>query len=641
MWLLGALFGAALLGMPSSVDASTTGSAESELSVATYNLYVGADIFRLVQPAPDDPCVVAGLPPEALLPCLAAETFGIVQQTNFTERAEAIAAEIADQAPDVIGLQEVSLIRIDAPSNFDPANPVPNAETVFADYLDVILAALQERGLDYDVAGVIENADVELPAFVDPTDPTAGLIDVRLTDRDVLLVRSGTQVDDVEAANFATNLTIDVGGLPVPFLRGYVAADVTVDGFTHRVANTHLEILEPSLTQSAQAFELVENLADETDPVVLLGDFNSAPEDVANIPAPVPYGILTGAGKFTDVWPSGQGDGFTCCQSETLTNVDSELFQRIDLILVRTGPGYEQAATDVTVLGADPGSKTPSGLWPSDHAGVSATISVTPECVLCVLDPAGVSFSSSGAGTVSVTGGDIVINSSDSKALNLSGAGTVSTDGTLGIFGGYNAGSGALTPSPTFHEPVADPLASLPVPMLAGPSQGKVSVSGRSDLTLTPGIYTEIVSSSSGQITLEPGVYVVTKGIKLSKAPDPGKTSLLADGVTVYFACKNYPSPCSRGENGATHTMSSETTATWNPPDSGPYKGVSVFFDRDNNNKFAMSGSSTNAFTGTAYLKSGVVNLSGPSELSTTMGSKLVVGSLKKSGDSAINVSFE
>lgn len=627
--------------MRSSVDASATGSEESELSVATYNLYVGADIFRLVQPAPDDPCVVAGLPPQALLPCLAAETFGIVQQTNFTERAGAIAAEIDDQAPDVIGLQEVSLIRIDAPSNFDPANPVPNAETVFADYLEIILSALEARGLDYDVAGVIENADVELPAFVDPTDPTAGLFDVRLTDRDVLLVRSGTQVDDVEAANFATNLTIDVGGLPVPFLRGYVAADVTVDGFTSRVVNTHLEILEPSLTQSAQAFELVQNVADETDPVVLLGDFNSAPEDVANIPAPVPYGILTGAGQFTDVWPTGQGDGFTCCQSETLTNVDSELFQRIDLILVRTNPGYEQAATGVTVLGADAGSKTPSGLWPSDHAGVSATISVTPECVLCVLDPTGVSFSSSGAGTVSVTGGDIVINSSDSEALKVSGDGTVVTDGTLGIFGGFNAGSGALTPLPTFRDPVADPLASLPVPTLAGPSQGKAKVGGSADLTLAPGIYTEIVSSSSGQITLEPGIYVVTKGIKLSKSPDLGKVSLLADGATIYFACEDYPTPCSSGEKGGTLTMSSETTATWSPPDSGPYRGLSVFFDRANNNKLTMSGSGTNAFTGTAYLKSGVLDLSGSSEVSTTMGSKLVVGALKKSGDSVINVSSE
>ncbi len=183
---------------------------------------------------------------------------------------------------------------------------------------------------------------------------------------------------------------------------------------------------------------------------------------------------------------------------------------------------------------------------PSDHAGVSATIAVTPECLLCVLDPAGVSFSSSGAGTVSVTGGDIVINSSDSKALELSGGGTVFTDGTLGIFGGYKASSGALTPSPIFRDPVADPLASLPVPALAGSPQPKVGASGSSDLTLAPGVYTEIVSSSSGQITLEPGVYVVTKGIKLSKSPDPGKTSLLADGVTIYFACKNYPTPCSR-----------------------------------------------------------------------------------------------
>lgn len=368
--LLSAVVSVALVAVPSA--------ANDDIHAATYNLYVGADIFRLVLPAPDDPCVLAGLPPAALLPCLAAETLGIVQQTNFAERAQAIAAEIEAQRPDVIGLQEVSLIRLDVPSNFDPADPRPNAETVFLDYLDLLQGELAARGLDYVVAGQIQNADVELPAFADPQDPTAGLIDVRLTDRDVLLVRRGLEVSNVESANYTQNLVIDVGGLPVSFLRGFVAADITVGDVVYRVVNTHLEILEPNLIQSAQAGELVRRLAGETKPVVLVGDFNSAPEDVANIPVPVPYGILIFGGGFTDAWSTqaGAGDGFTCCQSETLTNVESELFQRIDLVLVRAPAGFAAEVSDVVILGADPSMKTPSGLWLSDHAGVSAVAAV-------------------------------------------------------------------------------------------------------------------------------------------------------------------------------------------------------------------------------------------------------------------------
>jgi hypothetical protein len=274
-------------------------------------------------------------------------------------------------------------------------------------------------------------------------------------------------------------------------------------------------------------------------------------------------------------------------------------------------------------------------------AVAAASAGGTGDCVICVLGPVGTTFSSTGAGTVDVKGGDIVINSSDGKALSLTGGGKVTTDSDFGIYGGYDATAGALTPLPTYHEPVPDPLAALPVPSVAGSPAPKVSISGSADMTLTPGIYSEIVSSSSGQITLQPGIYVVTKQIKLSKSPSAGKASLYAHGVMIYFACQNYPTPCAPGEKGGTLSGSGGTVVDWTPPTSGTYKGMSVFFDRENANEFILTGSSGTQFSGTIYMKSGLLSMTGPSGVTTSMDSMVVVDAIKKTGDSAIAIDFD
>ena len=50
----------------------------------------------------------------------------------------------------------------------------------------------------------------------------------------------------------------------------------------------------------------------------------------------------------------------------------SDLSVRIDYVLGR-GP---IAAQNLYLVGATPSARTPSGLWPSDHAGVVATLKI-------------------------------------------------------------------------------------------------------------------------------------------------------------------------------------------------------------------------------------------------------------------------
>jgi len=66
----------------------------------------------------------------------------------------------------------------------------------------------------------------------------------------------------------------------------------------------------------------------------------------------------------------GQIPASTCCQESFLLNPGSTLSRRIDLVLVRG----DFAVLGIDVVGGESSDRTPSGLWPSDHAGVVATL---------------------------------------------------------------------------------------------------------------------------------------------------------------------------------------------------------------------------------------------------------------------------
>lgn len=354
------------------------------LKVMTQNLYVGANLFKILNGAPED------------VPFNAAEIFGDIQATDFHQRAEAIADDIATNKPHLIGLQEVSLIRTQCPGDILAGNPTPNATDVYADYLQILLGALNARGLNYEVAAIVENADVELPvANIELLDCGLPLFDARLTDYDVTLKRSDVEVTFEFSGNYSANFPVPTPAGDIVFTRGYNIVDVDVKGRSYRFVNTHLEVSGNPFAhffQFAQAFELTEILngfasafGDEI--VVLVGDFNSDPTEgplvgcvlPPDFMCPTPYAVVASNG-FTDTWAvrnSAPDNGFTCCQQDLLTNNDSLLDKRIDHIWVRAplggaqGPNFLRAVHSMTV-GDRQKDRTASWLWPSDHAGVVA-----------------------------------------------------------------------------------------------------------------------------------------------------------------------------------------------------------------------------------------------------------------------------
>ena len=334
------------------------------VDVATVNLYVGADFAPITTLNPEDPDYPVQLVTRV------ATIHATIVASNFPARAAALAQEIVARSPDIVALQEVSLLRRQSPGDLIVRGTVP-ATTVELDYLQILLAALHRYGGHYAVVSQVQNTDVELPLATGPFT----FDDVRLTDRDVILARTDLPPGQLRtsnplSANFSVGLTLPTG---LRILRGWCSIDVQMRGRSFRVINTHLEDQLPEFlgdVQGIQARALLDGPANVNAPVVLLGDFNS---DANGNYGPTVYPLLTGEGHFTDAWSDARPNepGLTWGHDEFLSNRNHPFTLRIDLALFR-GEGLD--ADGVVV--ADPLIRSAAPLWFSDHAAVFATIRI-------------------------------------------------------------------------------------------------------------------------------------------------------------------------------------------------------------------------------------------------------------------------
>ncbi|MGW5364515.1 endonuclease/exonuclease/phosphatase family protein [Actinopolymorpha pittospori] len=319
---------------------------QTQVRVMTQNMYVGADLGVLFE---------ARTPRE-----FAAAVTLVYQQllaSDPAERAAAVAREIAQNKPDLVALQEADIVRTGQP-------PATNVES---DQLKALLAALDRLGLHYETVAIVPEQDVEAPSLLG--------FDVRLSERNAILARADAhrhvKVSNLQAQTYAIQETFQTPVASIIGRNGWTSVDATVNGRTFRFVTTHLQPAPPFVTtQLAQARDLVASAANTELPVVFAGDFNATANDPQNPTFPT-YQFLLNSG-FTDAWTEEHPNdpGFTCCQAPDLRNPVSTLSVRIDLVLFR-GPFDVK---DIHLVGNRQGDRTPSGLWPSDHAGVVATL---------------------------------------------------------------------------------------------------------------------------------------------------------------------------------------------------------------------------------------------------------------------------
>ena len=343
--VLAATVFAAFLLMPAAA------AEKAAVKVMTYNLYQGTD-FTEVLSAQNLPDFLAA----------AQATLQEVIASNPPLRMQAIAHEIAEAQPDLVGLEEATLWRYGVG---------PSPTEVLFDPLQELLDSLERQGQHYAAVVVADEYELQGPL----PDLTHYL---RANGRNVILARiegHDMHLSNMQSASFHTLLQIPdplLGNLTI--VRSWGSVDVDLHGVSFRFVITHLENPIPQIPASylllqGQAKELSDVPANTSMPVILAGDFNAIANDLTD-PSNATYQEMLNLG-FGDSWmevhPRRPGLTWPLENSSLVSTAT----QRIDFVFHR---GHVQARE--ARLEGNKSHDRIGGMWPSDHAGLEALLQV-------------------------------------------------------------------------------------------------------------------------------------------------------------------------------------------------------------------------------------------------------------------------
>jgi Endonuclease/Exonuclease/phosphatase family len=344
----------------------------------TRNLYLGADLTPGLEAPNANQFVDA-----------TGEIANQVDRTNFPHRAQALAQEILSKNPHLVGLQEVALWRT-APTNFGVVTTGPSATDVEYDFLQLLLDRLNQGKERYAVVVAKNEFDFETPVNDDGQGSGIAGADhnERLTVRDVILKKVGKKVKTSNPTSGTFNVLLRVtvaGGVTVDVTRGWTAVDAKIKGSTSkkfRFVNTHLEAFDSSGQntgsdgnsygrgdiRAAQASQLFAPGGPATGKIVILvGDINSDDDTVQPNGDQNAYNALL-AGGFSE---RSTANPLSCCLNDPnlVSGSQADFDHQVDHILTNS---RKVKLINSSVTGLAP----VGGLWPSDHAGVFATLRV-------------------------------------------------------------------------------------------------------------------------------------------------------------------------------------------------------------------------------------------------------------------------
>ena len=326
---------------------------KDSLRVMTYNVYEGADLTTAFT-AQDQSHFVSAI--SAIL--------ANVRATNPPARTEAIARQIGKARPTLVSLQEATQWSTCPTADYQSCS---GPQTVLYDLLDLIEDALRAQGLNYKEVGRVTVNELHAPGMTG-----ADRVIVFYSQRSAILARADAhelQLSNVRSARFTANHPVPIaGGGTFVIRRAWVSVDVKFHRTSFRFIDTQLEAFDPD-TNYNQAKELISGPAHTSLPVVIAMDSNSRASPPTNDFTPTYTNFLKHG--FKDAWTEthGDGPGYTSGQDPTLLNPVSKVTQRIDLILLRGG----LQARAVKLFGGQRADRV-SGLWPSDHLAVAATL---------------------------------------------------------------------------------------------------------------------------------------------------------------------------------------------------------------------------------------------------------------------------
>jgi endonuclease/exonuclease/phosphatase family metal-dependent hydrolase len=285
------------------------------------------------------------------------------RQTDAEGRIASMAGFLADEEPDVVGLQEVVSVILTR------GTPDVGDDVAFTDFLGGLLDGIEEAG------------GPRYQAFAHPNNTLEGTIDLlgrlepfQFQEADVILVHPDLAAQQV-GAGLTYSTLLPIGSIITPdgieerfFGRGLIHVRVTREGRTLEVVNTHLEVNGPggigTPIQNAQAQEMlvyVQAQAASGAAVILTGDMNGRPGSTT-------HNLISAAGFVDTFAEAGQGAGLTCCQADLLDNAADQASERIDYVFCKGS--CEPIESRVVLNMRVPRSNGSGQIWPSDHFSV-------------------------------------------------------------------------------------------------------------------------------------------------------------------------------------------------------------------------------------------------------------------------------
>jgi hypothetical protein len=252
--------------------------------------------------------------------------------------------------------------------------------------------------------------------------------------------------------------------------------------------------------------------------------------------------------------------------------------------------------------------------------------------------------SSSGAltmsGGTSITcgssGGAIYVNSGSASAVTMSGGASL-TATTLDIVGGdsITGGASAHATVDTGVTACSDPLSSLAAPT-KNTDLGSYSIGNGNTATLGTGTQTTVYYYSGGmslgggsKLTLNGGTYILgPPGLSVTNG-----ATLTANNCVFFFTTGS-------GATYGTATFAGGTTSTITAPTTGTYANIAMFQDRTSPSATSLSisnGASVN-ITGTIYAPSSAIAYSGGTN---TLGNQIIAKDLNISNGASLSVSYD
>lgn len=257
--------------------------------------------------------------------------------------------------------------------------------------------------------------------------------------------------------------------------------------------------------------------------------------------------------------------------------------------------------------------------WPLNRRSVVKIKRGPPACVLALDPSASAAVKFQGSTDISLLGCVIASNSRSSSAISrggsalLTAACTNSVGGTSGISSSSNVHLDCSAPMENQY-PSFDPMAGVLPPSYTSCQ----SVPGGKKKTLSPGTYCN--KQLSGEITLEPGTYILRGGrVNLG-----GNGVLKGDGVTIFLM------------EDAQFSINGNELLQLTPPTSGPYAGISIYQEKSNTNTISINGTSDSYISGFIYAPGAHVFYAGNSTTTTSECLRIVGKTIEMTGNSDI-----